>query len=214
MPREYNLQNLGIEMPLNLQGDLRILRTQIGLPVVFLFDEEHHNEGCLNNNLRNAIELITKGNIGIIGVESHSGGQVWDSNLRRYLEVDDEYDYGSIKISPVNTWPNFANGLKNNVNFIYGVECYFMMQKLNDDVLEIGNQYFGKDITEHPYNLERSKHFIRSLFELRAHLHSNGNLILNCGRDHNTHIEEWINTNKIDGISGFRANYVRINTID
>lgn len=209
----YNLINLGIETPLNLEGDLRVLREEEGLPVVFLFDEEHLSTHCLNNNLYNANELITNANIGIIAVESHSGGQVWNSNLNSYMEVDEEYDNGSINISPVNIWPNFANGLKNNVNYIYGVECYFMMQQINDEILESGNQHYGKDIIEHPFNVERSKHFIRTLFEFKIKFNRNGNLILNCGRDHNTDIENWINTNEIDEIAQFRANYVRINTI-
>ena len=91
----------------------------------------------MNKNLFNANELIQNGNVDFIGVESYSGGQVWDSNLNRYWEVEEEYDNGRINTSPVNIWPNFANGLRNCFRSIYGVECYFMMQQINGEIEEI-----------------------------------------------------------------------------
>jgi hypothetical protein len=207
MPREYILHDLGIEMPLNLEGDLRILRAEKGLPIVFLFDEHHGDlNSCIDKNIENAIELIDKGNIVIVGVESHTGGKEWNSDDKSYIEYGgSEKDYiNRIIGNPT----KFFDGLSSNefVNLVKGVEC----EAFSDELAEYkGNLPF----IEIPINITRTKHFIRTLFELREQLNSSGNLILNCGRDHNTHIAEWIDNGEIDNIAGFRANYIRINTI-
>jgi hypothetical protein len=205
MQRVFNLKDIGIETPLNLGGDLRILRAEKGLPIVFLFDEEHENlNGCIDENIKNAIALISKANVEIIGVESHSGGKQWDQYYQEYMD-DEEFDK-SIDNIQVNNSPDFRNGLvKDYEDYLKGVECKGMLDKM-----ECNSKI---SITENPLNIERSRHFIQTLFVKRKVLNLKGNLILNCGRDHNTHIADWIANGEIDNIAGFRANYIRIDTI-
>lgn len=216
MQRVFNLQNIGIETPLNLEGDLRILREEKGLPIVFLFDEHHENlNNCIDKNKENARELIDKGSIKLVGVESFAGGKAWDYDKQTYdeLYLDRKFDECFIKLYKSNCILFADCIIKINPNLITGVECWGMMRRIPYDFTE-GKKYFGKEIATHHLHKERSKHFIETLFEKRNRLNLDGNLILNCGSNHNTHIEEWINSGEIDEIAKFRANYVRINTID
>jgi hypothetical protein len=93
----------------------------------------------------------------------------------------------------------------------YGVESIGMNTKLGDLIVK-GDLEIDK-MDDHTINQLRSKHFIKTLFELRTQLNSNGNLILNCGATHNNHITEWIENGNIDNITDVPSSYVRINTL-
>lgn len=214
--KEQNLEGLGIELPSKLLGDLRILRAEKGLPTVFLIDENHDNlNNCIDKNIENATELINKVQVVLVGVESWAGGKSWDPEDQIYSEtysnkkMDDYYakQYKSDKAK-------FVNELKNNhSNLIYGVESFGMMHRIGEDFME-GNLYYGTEVSDHPLHKSRSAHFIKTLFENYNYENLKGNLILNCGSNHNTHIEEWVSNGEIDSIANFKANYVRINTIE
>lgn len=202
--KEYNLRNIGIENPLNLCGSIKILTDEI--PTVFLIDEEHHNEKGTENNIANAIELITKANVQIIGIESQYGGTYWIEFDEKYSD-DDIFDKGK-DVSLTNDYTVFADSLRNNYDkYIYGVESFEIASKLECSKIE-------GDIKDHPLNIKRSEHMIRTLFEHRTRNKIEGNLILNCGCNHNTHIQEWFKSGEIDNITKVKANYVRINAID
>lgn len=210
MSKQYDLTNYGIETPVDLIGSLTFLKFKMGLPTVFLFDEHHGNlNSCIYKNIANAIELIDKGHVILVGVESLAGGKSWDYQNQVYSEVYSEkklddvfvksYKSGVTKFSD-----EVAKSLKNGIR---GVECFGMIHIIMEDIT------LGKyqEVKSHPLNIERSKHFIQTLFESQKV--NNGNLILNCGSEHNTHIVNWINNDEIDGITGCEANYIRINTI-
>lgn len=201
-----DLKEFGIKEPINIIGNYRILHFEKDAPIVFLIDEMHHNQNCINNNINNALELIQNANITLIGVESHSGGLKWDQYDQVYLE-DELY-----KMEVVNTCPDFANGLLiNHEEKIIGVECSDMLDKIYCNQIVMDNPHYGKPIPEHPLNKERSIHFIKTLFEKRNELGLQGNLILNCGSNHNLDIEELIINHKIDDIVDIKASYVRLN---
>ncbi len=214
--KEYKLQNFGIEPMLELRGSLRILRNEIGLPLVFLIDENHDNSNnCIDKNIEDAKELIVNAEVVLIGVESLAGGKEWSIDDEDYCNNDFNGKFYKLQES---NWKNnctkFADELSiKHKSKIFGVESMGMMEKIEIDALE-GNPYFQRDISTHPLNKVRSKHFIQTLFEHYNLLQTaGGNLILNCGRNHNTDIEEWIESGEIDAIAGYRANYLRLNSI-
>ena len=199
---------LGVDSPLDITGTITVLSEEPNLPFVFLFDEKHKDEICLKNNLLNAVQLLENTNVNIIGVESHSGGKQWDQYYKVYLD-DEDFDERDDNVI-TNEWPNFAIELRENyANCIYGVECKGMFEKMYCNLVVNDNE-----ILDHPLNKERSKHFIKTLFELRRLYEKSGNLILNCGRDHNTHIVEMIRDNSITEITGYQANYIRFNAFN
>ncbi|HET6225103.1 MAG TPA: hypothetical protein VFF27_02420 [Bacteroidia bacterium] len=208
--KKYNFMEVGIKSPLNLNGDLQTLRNEAGLPIVFLIDESHDNlNSCINKNIENAIELIKNADVRIIGVESRYGGKLWNEGDEEYEEENDnanDYKGGCT---------TFEDGLKEEYeNYLFGVESFGIMSKIACSFGK-GNGLDSIDkISDHHLNKLRSKHFIKTLFEHHQANEVKGNLLLNCGRDHNTHIEEWIKSGEIDEIANHRANYIRINTID
>jgi len=210
MNKEYDLNNFGINLSISLIGDLKVLRCEADLPTLFLFDENHSNlDNCIYKNILNALELIEKGNIFRVGVESLAGGKSWDSENQEYNEYyfDKKFDDQFVKKykSQVTT---FADELERKFkNLISGVECWGMMENITKDIL--AGKY--SSAATHPFNIKRSQHFVRTMFE-RYNVNE-GNLILNCGSNHNNHIEKWIESGEIDNIAGLRANYIRINTI-
>jgi len=203
----YDLQKVGLNISIKIIGSLEILLSGTGVPIVFLIDEEHHNDFCTNSNVLNANELINKADVQIIGVESHSGGKIYDIYEEKYIT---KYDYGK-NSNPVNDYPKFAKEImKYFPQIIFGVECEGMLDKIHCDLTVNDNQYYGKPIPQHPLNISRSEHFIRTLFELRLHHNIDGNLILNVGGNHNTDIENWIKNGSIESLVNQKACYVRL----
>jgi hypothetical protein len=214
MMKDYNLSNIGIVTTLNLFGSLTMLNNSDNCPIVFLFDENHDNPNeCFNKNAANAKELIEKANVVLVGVESHLGGREWDQYEEGYLE-DSEYGFVCEK-TRTNTHPEFAYALaKIYPNMVYGVESFGLLGKIQSDYAVNHPRAVDKEVRDHEFQKERSRHFIKTLFEIYNKIYANGNLILNCGRDHNSHIEEWIEDGQIDEIAGIKARYIRIYTFD
>jgi hypothetical protein len=209
MNNVYDLKNFGFDLTIELIGNVTFLRTEIGLPIVFLFDEHHGNlNNCIDKNIVNAIELIYNGNVVLVGVESLAGGKSWDIENRIYSDDYPNKKFDDLFIKEYkSSVTKFADEVKKvQNNSVCGVECYGMTHIISEDI-SLGNYH---DVKTHPLNIERSKHFLQTLFENDL---NNGNLILNCGSDHITHIEEWILSEEIDNIAGYKANYIRINNI-
>jgi len=208
---EYDFKRFGFEIPLQIIGSLDIIREEENLPTVLLFDEHHENlNNCIDKNIVNAIELISKGNVNRIGVESLAGGKSWDSQNQVYSDnyPDKKFD-DKLASTYTSSSVKFAVEVrKYNSEIIYGVESFGMMHRLSLD-FDIDNS----NVSSHPLHKERSKHFIQTLFE--NYDFKNGNIfILNCGSNHNDHIEEWVANGEIDKIVGIKANYIRINTVN
>jgi hypothetical protein len=201
---KVTLNKIGKNEPLNLIGSVEILSLIPNTPIVFLIDEMHDDEVIVQNNVNNANELIRNANVNYIGVESHLGGYEWDTEKQDYNY--EEYD-NSFKLNGSALFTN--NFIPEKRNYVYGVECYEIFNKIFIDLRM--NKY--SDITIHPLNKLRSKHFLKTIIE-KWNINQNGNLILNCGRDHNSHIEQWINNGTIDDIAGVKASYIRLNAFD
>lgn len=215
MPKsqEYNWKEYGIELPLILIGSIEILHIETNSPIVFLIDETHDNLNSINDNVQNAIELIKKAKVDIVGVESHRGGKQWGDYDEVYRPTVEIRNVKQFKKS-VNTCPNFAIQIPGIYqDFVFGVEHEGMFNKIHCNLSVDDNPYFGKPVVNHPLNIERSKHFIRTLFEIRERVNGKGNLILNCGSNHNTHIKELIKKSEIEDITLYKASYIRLNTI-
>ena len=213
--KEYNFQDLGINLPLKLFGDSRILCGE--QPIVFLIDENHDNlNSCIDRNIQNAKELITNANVEIIGVESLAGGKEWDEETQNYVTDDcNEKYYKEVLLKQYkNNCPKFANDLCENYrHLIVGVESIGMTGKIEMD-FQKGNPFYEQPVSSHPLHKERSKHFIKTLFEYYNSRQLIGNLILNCGSNHNSDIEEWIRNGEIDAIANHKASYVRLNAFE
>lgn len=205
------------EILTDLIGTSKVLRFHEGCPIVFLIDENHDNlNNCIQSNIQNAILLIDNAKVVLIGVESQAGGKAWDYKQQRYGDyLEWNFDRDNFIKPYKSRCTTFANSCaKHEGANIIGVECWGMTHKIQADIFEEDSEYYGIDAAEHPLNFERSKHFIQTLFEEYNAQNLNGNLILNCGSNHNKHIEEMINQNEIDSITGMPATYIRINTIN
>jgi hypothetical protein len=205
VPIAYDLEEYGIAEPIDLLGSVKRLLPGLDVPVVFLMDEYHGTGECVDQNVCNARNLILKARVNLVGVESHSGGQEWDDYDCIYK---DSFDNGDNRI-PVNTCPAFADRMTALGTLVLGVECHGMLNNQHVDFDKEGD-WSGKAVKEHPLNQERSRHFIRTLFQFRSRRCVVGNLILNAGSDHNSHIEQWIQDRSIEEIAGEKAAYVRL----
>ncbi|MEJ8841513.1 hypothetical protein WG954_03905 [Lacibacter sp. H375] len=204
---QFELDDLGIQHTLNIVGHLDILQVIEGPPIVFLIDEKHHDQS-IKINVLNARELIKFASVEVIGVESHEGGFEWDESDETYYE---EFNDGNINNQQTNTCPEFANSLKELlITNIYGVECRGMLNKIECDLFD-QSLFDANSIVNHPLQLGRSKHFIQTLFGHKIRNNKKGNLLLNCGSNHNSHIEQWIKSGEINAITNHPASYIRLN---
>lgn len=218
MKKECSLKDIMIEASLELYGSVSMLKKIGNAPIVFLFDENHNNlNDCIEKNIENAKILISNANIVLVGVESLAGGKEWDEETCHYVTDNSNEKYYREVI--MNGWTSncttFCDEIsKSNPQLVFGVESIGMMNKIETDIYTQQPVCQSTAIKSHPLTKERSKHFILTLFNIYVSTKLKGNIILNCGSDHNTHIEEWIINDEIDNIVGIRANYVRINTFN
>lgn len=197
-----------IELLNELMGDFKMLNFEEGLPIVFLFDENHDNEdNCIVYNIHNAKILIEKANVQIIGVESLGGGTEWDEYDREYIEqdqIDKSYEEALEIFKSGCTM--FADNLSIDYpQLIQGVECIGMFNKIHTS---------GPQKERHPLNVRRSQHFLKTLTDEYCKKGLVGNLILNCGMDHNSDIERFIKNSMLNDFLNVMCSVVRINTFN
>jgi hypothetical protein len=213
---EFDWHNVGFKKKLDISGDIKLLNDfERGLPILFLLDENHNDTVSITKNVENALQLVSDASVVIIGVETYAGGKEWCRETQNYVTDDvNEKEYRELDIpSHTNSYPQFADTIKKqHPDKIYGVESIGMFNKIIEESSMVEKTERDEFVNSHKLHFERSKHFIKSLFEDFVSINTTGNLILNCGSDHNNHIESWIKDGSIDEISKFKANYIRINT--
>jgi hypothetical protein len=204
-PHPHVLQDYGLTQPINIVGQIERLLPGQGVPIVFLIDENHGSDECIKQNIANATELVLKTGVTLIGVESHRGGLEWsDYDEGKYTTG---FDMGENQ-EPVNTRPQFADNMRASRAKVLGVECLGMSNQQEPDFYE-GGSWHGKPMKDHPLDRQRSEHFVRTLFELRRRHKLDGNLILNAGGDHISHIAGFIKDGIIETLAQQKAAYVR-----
>jgi hypothetical protein len=199
---EYVLIEYGIVTPIRILGSATKLLPALGVPVVFLIDETH-TQACIAQNIDNAKELVQRCNVSLVGVESHLGGFEWDDCSHRYSS---NFNNGE-NTTPFNTCPQFAEGMRKSGAKVLGVECRGLSNELECDFM---NNPPPPPISDRQFNVDRSKHFIITLFQLRSKHGLDGNLILNAGGNHNSHIARWIQAGIIESITGVKSAYIRL----
>ncbi|MEI6781980.1 MAG: hypothetical protein WCQ21_13790 [Verrucomicrobiota bacterium] len=208
MTREYTFPDYGIERPVSLLGGVTPLLPGRDVPVVFLIDENHGIDECINQNIANARSLVQSAGVTLIDVESHAGGYQWDDYEGKYHPFDQNRCDNGDNSSPLNTCPKFADSLRGAGATIVGVECRGMLDQQQCDFVP-GGSWEGRPAGEHPLNALRSEHYIRTLLEMRSRRGLTGNLILNAGGAHISHIEQWIRDASIEAKANAKAAYVR-----
>lgn len=209
MKNKFNLQEIGMPQILELYGNVRIIRKIENAQIIFLFDENHDNPNdCFNKNIENAKELIDKANIGLIGVEGITGGKEWD----QYNECYTNKNEGQTKIS---THLEFASSiLEEHPNLVVGVDSFGLCGKIESDFAVNHPRAINREVRTHPFQKERSKHFIRTLIDIKKNKNIVGNMILNCGSDHNNHIRDLINCTEFDEQNISDITFVRLNSYE
>lgn len=216
MKKDYNLNEIGIENPVNLHGSVKKIRIENDAPVVFLLDEHHGNvNDCIIKNIENAKTLISDCNVVLIGVESLAGGKEWDEETKEYAtdNLNEKYYKEVIVKGWKSNCTTFYDELsKEYSHLIIGVESVGMMNKIEVDIYNQNPQDQSSAIQSHTLTRLRSKHFIQTIFDYYTATQLTGNIILNCGSEHNSHIQEWVRNGEIDQIIGLKATFISLNT--
>lgn len=187
---EYNLQHLGIEHILTIEGTLTELQANAGNPVVFLIDERHDHNASIAQNVTNAEHLVEHANVLLIGVESHHmddaglGGQCSD-------EIDPVFATHLVDVEAVT---------------VAGVESRELFELMNDDTAGLT----AAQIAVYPLNFLRSYYFLMALFRHRRQRAIAGNMLLNAGLNHINHIRQLIQWGGVQQLAGMPASYVHI----
>lgn len=193
---------------MDLLNDQRIIykRTLDVGPTVFLIDEHHNHNFSTDNNIEIARDLISNNSLRLIGVESHYGGYKYDNGTRRY---ENEYCEAEVCTHTIaNTYTRFIDELSNENVIRIGVESEGLSDQIVFDAIE--NPIYRSQPYLHVNSIFRSIHFIITLFEEYKRRNIAGNLMLNCGSNHNNHIQMFIEQHIIDGITLTPASYYRI----
>lgn len=180
-------------------------------PTVFLIDELHHDRSIIDN-IKIASSLIDKYDVKIIGVEGYSSLGCSFNKSNKDFSFAGDFDSDLTKCECINDCAYFAQTMKRKNIKIVGVDSKELCTEMENDA-EKGT--WPKEFnSHHPNNYYRSRFFLKVLFYEYNKLGGNGNMILNCGSDHNSHIFYSIYNNDIDSIINFRASYIRLRSFD
>jgi hypothetical protein len=203
--KKYALPQIGLAVPLRLEAQLTVLRIVAGAPTVFLVDEYHEAPACIEQNIVNALILIPRAGIDVVGVEGFEGGYQYDDYNGSYTQ---EYIPGNItEEKKMSTHPEFAQAMKEDGRTVVGVDCRGLDSEI---VSQIDTGDYTGAVKDHPNQKRRSEHMIKTLFLERARVNGTGALLLNAGRNHIDDIKQWIDDNTIDAKAGTPASYIRI----
>lgn len=143
---------------------------------IFLLDEIHDDTRVRDANIAIAHELLSAGNISVIGVENYSSRTDYYTGEKAHAAP-----HATAAVPLAHRCGNdtmFADVMAAKDVLVVGVDSEAWIIHIEED----GPQ--GDDIAKHIGQIERSKHFVRALLDERG----DGDAILNCGSDHNEHI--------------------------
>jgi hypothetical protein len=183
----------------------RQLRVVDGSPTIYLIDEYHHCKSCIDDNIVIAKKLFQSGVV-IAGVEGYEGGMEYDEYDRKYKSMRCNADIS--ESTRIGDCPDFAKTLHSCGLLTVGVDCRGLANEIEVDVYE--GRCKSDEVSKHPNQFRRSEHFIRTLLDEVRKRNLDGDLILNCGSNHNEDIEKIVS-----GVSPLpqgwpNFNYVRI----
>ena len=163
-----DLTAVGIANPVAIDGSVSIAAANPGTPILFLLQEHHATLATIQENIDNAQELINTANVDLIGAESHS--------------ADEDID----QLTRINNQPAFADHFSQQATRIVGIEYRDVFNHLDQDTST--DAWGGVTVRTHPLNIVRSFAFVGSLFRTRNFDALTGNIILNAGGEHVSHI--------------------------
>jgi hypothetical protein len=176
---DVSLSDLLAELPHKPQFSL--VHGPLAAPVLFLLDEDHGSPDTIEQNIDVARALLEQGMVRLVGVEDYyAENDLYDGELAQAVShPPSQLPHAAHAPAP----SPFAMRIFNAGWPVVGVdsegwETEFLM---DPGVGPVG---------AHPAQRGRSMHFLRSLLAQLAKQSELGNVLLNCGSNHNEHILE------------------------
>lgn len=149
-------------------------------PIVFLLDENHDVFGSIKENIANASALVSGAGVMAIGIENvpagHDDFAATQASSPYFLPIPNQ---------PAPAGP-FERAIREQGYRVVGIDSPGWIDQIVTDC----GEHQSAGAAKHPGQVERSKHFVRALFEDFQASRSTGNLLINSGADHNGHIME------------------------
>ncbi len=183
----------------------RVLRTNPGAPTLFLLDEFHHCDACTDDNVRIADRLFKSG-VRLAGVEGFNGGREWVYHGQQQPHYTERVVSGDVRgTCGISDYPRFAEQLLELALPVVGVDCAGMCDQAEVEMYE-GTWKTGR----HPNHHRRSLHFVATLFATARAEGVTGDLLLNCGAEHNADIETLARSREPLPADWPNWNYIRV----
>lgn len=162
-----------------------VLRSTPGAPTLFLLDEFHHCDACTDDNARIADSLFSSG-VCLVGVEGFEGGREWV-----YHNQQPQYSQRVVsdvvsRTTGISDYPRFAQKLLDLSRPVVGIDCAGLCDQVEVEMYE---GTWLPSMGRHPNHHRRSLHFVGTLFAAATARRVSGDLLLNCGAEHNADIE-------------------------
>jgi hypothetical protein len=195
----HDLNHLGIEHVLQIEGTLTEVNTAPNQPIVFLIDESHGHAPSIGENIANVQQLIDHANVRLIGVESHHPSDMGIGDQASDL-VEATF------ANHFNDLPGVVVAEQDEMLNVRGVESRELFELMEQDTVDIPEA----DRAVYPVNYLRSYYFLLALFRHRRRLELDGNLVLNAGRNHIDHIRQLVAQGGAQQLAGTAASYIHI----
>ncbi len=161
-----------------------VLRVKVAAPTLFLLDDFHHCDTCTDDNVQIALDLFKQG-VCLAGVEGFEGGREW-------LYHDQQPGYSDSVVSDavgtvpgIGDYPRFALALRAAALPVVGVDCAGMCDQVLVDAYD---GTWPASAGRHPNHRLRSTHFVSTLLVAAQARGLTGDLLINCGAEHNSDI--------------------------
>lgn len=148
-------------------------------PIVFLLDEDHGIPQVVDENVAIADVLVKEFGVTVIGVEDYPARS-------DYWNVDQPQPPSFLQAMPrqPHTQRRFEKAMRSCEYLVVGIDSAgWIEQILNEHSVSP-----AMDVAKHHGQVERSKHFVRAIFDEYRARSLTGNALINCGANHNDHI--------------------------
>ena len=170
----------------------------VGRPTLYLIDEYHHDDLSTDANIKWVSSWIDPGEA-LIGVEGFSGGEDYHPLLA--LHKDSERPVGLER--QIGGYPRFAHALSEKGYRVEGVDS----ESIQEDILE-NPMDSAESLSRDPRHESRSKHFVETLLIRANELQEFGDLVLNCGAEHNDDVEKFIYAKSVPDLANYNVRRV------
>jgi len=191
-----NLNELMRSLKPRIKGTLSLVRASDPTHVLVLIEEHHNNGAVIHENMANARYFIDQVGCALVGFEGFAGGNVFDTSSRKYTEKRHSSRFNGQDL--ILAIFSKDRGFDSDTAFAWDMVHQPKAHTVGIDSPELFREikeeaHRDEEMAQHPNQLLRSHHMLKSLLWDAAQLDWPACVMLNAGARHISDIEKAVN---------------------